>query len=67
MHRTDAAPAGGTRSLIGGPDPLRRELHGVDLHGERGKPVALPTGTAPRKGRLWGSGYRRREQAKAAR
>jgi len=35
-------------------------------HAERGKPDALPTGTACREGRLRGSGYMRMEEAKAA-
>ena len=35
-------------------------------HAERGKPIALPWGTADRKGRPGGSGYMKMEQAKAA-
>jgi len=34
-------------------------------HAERGKPDALPRGTACREGRPWGSGYMRMEEAKA--
>lgn len=33
---------------------------------ERGKPVALPKGTASCKANLWGSGYRIVEKANAA-
>ena len=35
-------------------------------HAERGKPDAFPTGTVCREGHLWGSGYMRMEEAKAA-
>ena len=53
------------------PPAKRRDLTHTATRTERGKPVVppgdllRPPGTAPRKGRLWGCGYRRREQAKA--
>jgi len=50
----------------GVPPAQRYDLTRAVGSAERGKPVALPRGKANRKGRRWGCGYRRREQAKAA-
>jgi hypothetical protein len=44
----------------------RMDLPYLVSQAEHGKPVVLPRGTARRKAGLWGGGYRRMEQAKAA-
>jgi hypothetical protein len=51
----------------GAPPAERHDLTHAGTDEERGKPVVLPRGKANRKASRWGCGYRRREQANAAR